>query len=437
MASINQASHAERHTFSRLARNIGWLLGGKGWGGLFSLFYLAAAARALGPVQFGVFALILTYAQLVANLIQFQSWKGVIRFGATHFTANRPDRLARLLGYTAVLDWSTAIAGMIVAALGVFAVAPQFGWSHDVQVQAAAFAAGLLLTTGGTPSGMLRLFDRFDLLTYSEAVSPAIRLIGAIIAWITGGGVAAFLVVWVVAALIQTIATWIAAVAIHRTRLSIGARAFRLAIKENPGLWKFMWQASLSSSLGFLWLQTGILAVGAVAGPAIAGGFRLADRIASALAKPTETVTRALYPELARLVAGEDHARVRWLFKRTVVVSAIIAVLLVLLCATEGRLILELVAGSRFTFAQPFLVILSISAAIDVAGFALEPILNAHGKAAEVLHARIAGAIVYLLLLVALLPAIGPVGAAVAAAASCALMVGQLALSVRRLLSKS
>lgn len=433
MASLHRASAVGGRSLSGLARNIGWLLGGKGFGGLVGLVYLAAAARALGPTRFGIFALVLTYAQLIANLIQFQSWKGVIRFGATHVASGHSDRLARLLGFTATLDWTAALAGTVAAAGGVLLVAPQFDWTSEVQRDAALFAGALLLTTGATPSGMLRLFDRFDLLIFAEASAPVVRLIGAVAVWVGGGGIAAFLIVWVLAALVQTIVTWVAAVRIHRAHLAINRRTFRLVTRENPGLWKFMWQASLSSSLGFIWMQTGVLAVGAYAGPAMAGGFRLADRIAGAIVKPAETLTRALYPELARLVAHDDRARLRALFKRTVVASVFVAVLVVLFCAAGGQIVLRVIGGAPYVFAQPFLIVLAISAAIDLAGLALEPVLNAHGKASEVLRARIAGAIIYVLLLIGLLPTIGAIGAAFAAAASCAVMVALLALSTRRL----
>lgn len=434
MASLLNASPADRHPDSRLGRNISWLLGGKGFGGLVSLAYLAAAARALGPDRFGIFALILTYAQLLANLIQFQSWKGVIRFGATHVAAGRPERLARLLGFTAALDWTGALLGTIAAAGAVFLVARQFGWTSEVQRDAAFFAGALMLTTGATPSGMLRLFDRFDLLAYAEASAPVVRLVGAVIVWVNGGGITAFLVVWVLAAFTQLIITWVAALRIHRAYLVINRRTLRLVIKENPGLWKFMWQASLSSSLGFVWMQTGVLAVGAFAGPAMAGGFRLADRIAGALARPAETLTRALYPELARLVARDDQERLRALFRRTVLVSAFVAILVILFCAAAGRTVLRLIAGPPFVFAQPFLIVLAISAAIDLAGLALEPILNAHGKSSEVLRSRIAGALVYAVLLLTMLPAFGPIGAAWAVTLSCAVMTGRLALAARKLL---
>jgi len=387
-------------------------------------------------VLFGGSTLILTYGQLIANLVQFQSWKGVIRYGAVHIAEDRPDRLARLVGFTATLDGASSLIGAVLAVLGAYLAAPLRHWSVEEQNQAALFGAGLLFSTGATATGMLRLFDRFDLLTLTEAVAPLVRLIGAIAVWAMGGGVVAFLTVWAIAALAQAIAGWVAVIAIHGSLLSIGRSAFARAVTENPRIWRFMLQTNLSSSLSLFWLQTGTLAVGAVAGPAAAGGFRIADRIARGIAKPVETITRALYPELARLVASNDRATLTNVFKRITWIATSLAVLLVVIAGLGGSLILRLVAGPQYAFAQVYLFLLAIAAAIDLSGFALEPFHNAHGRAGRVLRSRAVGAGVYALLLAVLLPTIGATGAAIAAIVTSVVIFVQLALSARQMLGR-
>jgi O-antigen/teichoic acid export membrane protein len=419
-----------------MGRNIGWLLGGRGFGGVVSLAYLAIAARSLGPTRFGTFTLILTYGQLIGNLVQFQSWKGVIRYGAVHLAENRPDRLARLIGFTATLDWGSAVIGAAIALLGVHLAAPLLHWSADERTLAALFGAVLLLSTGATATGMLRLVDRFDLLTVTEAVAPLVRLLGAIAVWIFGGQIIAFLVVWGVAAVVQAIAGWVAVIAVHGLRLSVGPRAFRRAAVENRRVWRFMLQTNLSNSLSLFWMQTGTLAVGAVAGPAAAGGFRIADRLARGMAKPVETITRALYPELARLVASNDRATLVAVLKRVTWIAASIAVVLVIIAGVGGSWILSLVAGRQYSFAHVYLFLLAIAAAIDLSGFVLEPFHNAHGRAGRVLRSRAIGAVVYGLLLAVLLPTVGAVGAAIASIATSIAIFVQLALSTRQILGR-
>ena len=424
-------------TFARMSRNIAWGLGSRGFNSVAGIVYLALAARTLGPESFGEFVLILTYGQMIANFIQFQSWKAVIRYGALHGAAERPDRLKRLFGFTATLDFGSALVGALIAAVGAPLIAPVFDWTPDQQGSAALFGAALLLTTGATPTGMLRLFNRFDLVAYAEAVGPLMRLGGSIVAWIAGAQVQTFLIIWASAAIAQALVQWIAAVVVNRSRLAFGRTPFRQAVEENEGVWRFMLQTNVSNSVATFWMQLGTLAVGAVAGPADAGAFRLAQRIAKGIVRPVRPVTVALYPELTRLVAKDDHAQLRKVVVRVTIIAAALAFLVVLVTAIAGREILGLIAGEEFKFAYAFLIILSVATAIDLAGFAFEPLQDAHGRAGTVLRARLVAATAYAILIAILLPWLGGQGAAIAAIIGSLLVFVQLAWATAKVLKRS
>lgn len=414
-------------TLARMSRNIAWGLGSRGFNSVAGIAYLALAARSLGPESFGEFVLILTCGQMIANFVQFQSWKGVIRYGNLHLAAGRTERLGRLFGFTATLDFGSAFAGVLIAVIGAPLIAPIFNWSPDEQMSAALFGAALLLSTGATPTGMLRLFDRFDLIAYAEAVGPLIRLGGSAIAWITGADINTFLMVWAVAAIAQAIVQWIAAIVVNRYKLKFGGSQFRQGAQENEGIWRFMLQTNVSNSVSTFWMQLGTLAVGAYAGAADAGAFRLAQRLAKGIVRPVRPVTLALYPELARLVAEDDHAQLRKMAVRATIAAAALGFVLVLVTGFAGREILDLIAGKRFEFAYAFLILFSVATAIDLAGFAFEPLQDAHGRSGTVLRARLVAAVAYTILLTSLMPWLGAKGAAIAAIICSLLIFGQLA----------
>lgn len=426
---------AHRDVFRRVGRNVAWLIGGRGFQGAASLGYLALAARGLGPVEFGVFTLILAYGQSIASLILFQTWQGVIRYGALHMADARPDRLARLLGFTTTLDVLGGIVGALLAFAGVGLAGHLLGWTPGEQTRASAFGAVLLLSAGGTPQGILRLFDRFDLLTWCEAVGPLLRLVGSIAVWWTGRGLDAFLVVWAVAAVAQSLVTWIVAVHAAKVRFAFGRKAVADAVSDNRRLWRFMIQTNASSSLGLVGQQLGTLAVGAVAGPAAAGGFRIAGRLAKAIAKPMQSLTRVLYPEFARLIASGDRVTLANVMRRTTFVAMALAAVVILVSVFGGHWILGAFAGKEYGFARIYLVVLAVAAAVDVAGFALEPLHTAHGKAGRVLGARAIGAAAYGVVLAVALPTLGPVGAAIAGVVNSVVVRMRLAASARRLLA--
>lgn len=421
-------------TFGRIAKNIGWISGSRGFNLAVSVVYLAVTARALGPAKFGVFALILTYAQLIANLVQFQSWKGIIRYGALHLNEGRHDRLERLFGFTAALDFGSAIAGALIAVIFVPIIGPWLHWAREEQLAAAIFGGVLLLTTGATPSGILRLFDRFDLAAYCEATGPMIRLAGSVIAWAAGAGPLTFLIVWAAAGVAQASVQWLTAIYINGSRAVFGRRAYRQALAENERVWRFMLQTNISNSVSMFWTQLGTLAVGAVAGPSDAGAFRLAQRLSKGIVRPVQPVTLAVYPELSRLVAAGNHKEVRKIVTRATMVASVLALAVVLVTGLAGREILHLFAGKRFEFAHTYLFMLAFATAIDLAGFALEPVQNAHGRSWKVLRSKLVAAVVYALLLVVLLPAVGGKGAAIAAIICSLVIFAQLAFYTAKLL---
>ena len=65
----------------RIYQNLGLLLGGKAAAGLISLIYVVAAARILGPEQYGVLVLVNYFAMLVGGLVAFPGWHAIVRYG--------------------------------------------------------------------------------------------------------------------------------------------------------------------------------------------------------------------------------------------------------------------------------------------------------------------------------------------------------------------
>lgn len=422
--------------FRRLAKNLGWLMGSRGFAAIASIGYLAIAARSLGPRGFGDFTVVLTYGQLIATIIHFQSFKTVIRYGALHLARDKPRRLARLTGLTAVIDWGSGVAGAVIAVLLAPLVGPLFHWDLAQQHDAQLFAAVLLLTTGATPAGILRLFDRFDLIAYTDAIEPGVRIFGSILVWLLGPTLGRFLVIWALAVVVQVGAQWFVALRTQGVPLEVGPRRFARAVRENRRIARFMLQTNLSSTLNST-MQLGVLAVGAVAGPIDAGGFRIAQRLAKGITNPVETVTRALYPEMARLVAEDDHTKLRHVLFRVCLIAAALGALATVVAWLGAPLILNLIAGPQYAFARPFFVLLMIAAAIELAGFALEPFHTAHGRAGRVLRIRLVTAATYLALTGLLLPLLGALGAAVASVGAAMISFAQFVHSTRQILRTS
>src|SRR5690349_20914932 len=69
-----------------------------------------------------------------------------------------------------------------------------------------------------------------------------------------------------------------------------------------------MLTTNAAGTLSLLTEQLATLAVGGAAGAAAASGYRIAAKIARALARPIQIAARIVYPEMARLHASDDLA---------------------------------------------------------------------------------------------------------------------------------
>lgn len=398
---------------ARALRNVGWLLTGKGVGALLSLVYLGLATRSLGVERFGQFTLVLSTGQAVAALVGFRSWQMVIRFGVGAFKAGDPAQLGRLVRFCVLLDLAAAIAGVGIAAVAIDVMAPRLGWSDKLAHDALLFCGVLLLSVRQTAVGVLRLQDRFAAAAAADAVTPAMRFVGAIAAVLTGASIQDFLYVWAFSEFAAALTYW-GLVIRTGPRLTGTWRDAARVPGEHPGLWHFAFVTNLNTTLNAAGRQVIVLLVGLLAGPAAAGGYRIAYQLSQALARLSDMFSNSIFPEFTRAHAGEERDDLRRLFRQTTRLTVGIGIAIALIAPIVGVPILHLVGGKAYVAAYPLLVLLSFAAALDLMGVGFEPVLLGTGHAAHAFRIRLVNVVVLFASAGVLMPVWQETGAAVA-----------------------
>jgi len=396
--------------------NTGWMLGGKGVSAVLSLVYLAIVTRSLGVEGFGQFTLALGIGQAVSSFVAFHSWQIIVRYGMPHLHAGRAAALARLVRFTTLLDLGSAIVGALLVVVGVLLLGDRFGWTEAFQQESILFSVVLVLSMHWTPIGILRLHDRFATAEMCDALTPIIRFAGAIVVWLAGPSVIRFLGVWALAEMITASAYWVAAMRFGGFRWRLDERLrWRTLTQENAGLASYTATTNLSSSLDLGGRQIAVLLVGLIVTPAAAGGFRLAQQLAQALAKLSQLLARAIFPELVRSRSTKDGAEsFDRLFRRTVRLTAIGAAIVFVALLLIGRPVLGLIAGPEFLYVYPVLLLLGSAAALDFAAVGFEPAVVALGRPGLALKLRFVSTATLLALMVALPHWLGAIGAGLA-----------------------
>jgi O-antigen/teichoic acid export membrane protein len=430
MTSDAALQRAHRSGMGRVLANTGVLLGGRTANAVISLGYMAAAARLLGVTEVGMLILINAFAQLISEVVKFNSWQAVLHFGAPALAAGRRERLQQVVRFTVFLDVISGLLGVAVAVAATYLVGGRLGWSAAETPAAALYCLSIAFLVPASPLGLLRLFDRFDLIAAQAPISSAVRLAGSGLALLLAPTLGLFLTVWALGS--AAAFAYLAGATVAELKRRDLLRGFRWRgplTAGMPGAWRFAWATNFSSSLDTAFTQAITLVVGAVAGPSPAALWRIGRQVADSLAKPARLLVPALYPELARLHATHGERAMRRLALQVGLLGGGIGTVLLLISATAGRPLLVMVMGEGFAAAAGVMTWQVGAAVIGIWSIPLEPMLVSLGRPGDAVKVRLVVSAVLLAALVPVVETFGLTGAGAALVAAYAgLAIGMFAM---------
>ena len=189
---------APRHSFQRLFKNSGLLLAGEGVSSVLSLISVAITTRTLGAEAFGVLVLVQTYVYLIDRLVNFQPWRGLIKYGAEALDARDMPRLTGLVKLGTLLGHFQCCTGVIVALLGAALFGRILGWD-DRTVQLTLISRlghrhQIGRDTDWCIAPVRRISARF--FAIQNAAAALVKLIAIAVAAYLGADLFGFVIVW-------------------------------------------------------------------------------------------------------------------------------------------------------------------------------------------------------------------------------------------------
>lgn len=408
-----------RHWFSdgafrAIVRNAAWLGSGSVASALLGLLALSCAGRGMSPEMFGALVVIQSYTKAVSDFVKFQTWQFVVQFGAPAFEGQDIQRLRDVISLSLGLD----IASGIIAVLGGMLLLPLL--SHALGLDAHSFWLALLyctlipFMTSSTPTGILRVFDRFDLIAAQQAVKPLLQASGSVLSYACDFGFAGFVITWYVASLTGGILFWwFAARELKRKNI---LHAFRpklfKAARQITGAWNFVWTTNFAHTIWAACNSCTTVLIGVIIGPSAAGLFKIAMTVFSATGAPAAMLEKSFYPEVMRL---DPCSKRPWLLGlRAAILAGSIGVLVALILFLLGKPLISLVFGHDYLQAYDLIKIMIGAIIVSMLGFPQESLLLMAGRQRDFLMAQALASGVSLVLLVMMSHVFGIKGAAFA-----------------------
>jgi O-antigen/teichoic acid export membrane protein len=415
--------------FRSLLRNTSYLGGSKIVAALCGVATLAFAGRGLGVVLFGTLILITSYVKAVSGITKFQSWQLIVRYGGHGVAHGDPEHFKIATGFAFALDMMSGIAGMLIGAAllpfigGWVGIGPEYLWLGML------YCTLLPIMGAATPDGVLRVLDRFDLMSWQGTVNPIARAILAGIAFAANAGLPVYVAIWFATDLLGNLYAWyLGWRELRRNGLLEGIRP-TLRPSVLPGAWRFAIDVNLTLSVDAIWGPVGRLVVGGLLGPAGAALFRVASTLADAAQKPADLLAKAFYPEVVRM---DLTTKKPWkLMLRGTALAGGVALIAIVALLLSGKALVALLFGKDFIDAYEALVILMLVPFFSVFSFPLSPMLYALDRPDGPLKARLAGTLIFFVTIAPLAWSLGVDGAAIAFVIGTVTTVGAMMWQLR------
>jgi len=394
----------------------------------------------IGAYGFGLVAMMYAFARMIGDLVDFQSWQIVLNYGARHLNMEERQKFGRVIAFSFMLDLLSGVMGSLCGMAIALSAAGLLGWPPAIRSIGVIYCLSIFFMSTATATGILRLFNRFDLLARQGVVATVIRVLGILMLYPSGASLPLIMAVWMLAegGAWSTLIFYAGRELLRRNLLPEIALALKqmplsgrsaMVSCENPGIWSLAISSNINSSLALTFGHVGTLIVGTCLGPSDAGYYRIASQIAAGIAKPVTLTQTTLYPEITRLWQERAGKRLIRLCAQVALTGGIAGTVLLLLALLGGTPIMSLVIGEHPHRATSLMLWLLAAEIATVWSLPLEPLLFTTQRASSAASARLGTLFIYIPTLIGMMRWRGLNGVGIATFAGTTLLIAiQLAL---------
>jgi O-antigen/teichoic acid export membrane protein len=407
---------SQENELGQIYSNAGVLLVGNGLKYVFGIASLAIAVRVLGVRDFGFLVLVQSYVVVCDRLFNFQSWQALIKYGAGLANATEADlqKLKKLIKFGSLLDFGSAFFAAISSSVFIYYYSSWRGWSEELRVVAVLFSLSIIFRLSGTPTAILRIFNRYRDFAISAFFSSLLKLILSLIGLYQGYSLFYFGIVWLVVEIIESLmilfygwrALWL-------RKINGVLKANLAGIKaEFQGIWKFLINSNLEVSARLATREADIFIVSSLLSLSAVTYYKTIKELVLVLTGIADAKYSSAYPVLAKLFAEGNITTIKSYLRKTSLVGLAMSVVVIFGYCLIGKWFLVTVFGSGFD--QIFIPLLIALGAVSLwlALYAYSAMMLAIGFANKLLLISILTGVLSLGLQVFLTPQFGLTGAA-------------------------
>lgn len=275
-----------------------------------NLIIVIVLIKLIGNDGYGILILSQSYMLIIDVLLNVQSWKGVIQYGQKSLIENNKNDFLGYIKIGCILDISTAIIGGICSILLASVVGHVLGWSDELILCSEIFSLTIFSHFSGTPTGILRILNKFNLVAIQKIISAIIKLFAFTMFLILRGSISAVdaVIIYTVADIIGNLLLIFFAIHIFRKKYRI-TEMLKAKISTNcKEFIHFTLWGTLSDIVDLPINYFDVFIVSFLSIDLVAV-YKVFQQFASILNKVATPIYQAILPQFSELTAKDDKER--------------------------------------------------------------------------------------------------------------------------------
>jgi O-antigen/teichoic acid export membrane protein len=405
-------------SLNKVLKNASILLSGNMGANVFGLLSIAIFTHSQGAVIFGYYVLFLTFIEIIDKIFNFQTWQAFIKFATDFQVKDEHHNVMMLLKYSFLVDLASLVVATLVA-LTLSSFAMEF-FSIPVEYHTLLLLMSLtiLFKTTEISTGVFRLYDRFKVQAKIAVYSSAIKFgMFALIAFVAPS-FEVFVYATVLAQFITMMMKYFYAKSVlnehNITIVEILKEKVNMPLFKELKIFSFIVYNNFDVAVRMVSRQLDTVILGKLYGAEIVGIYKIAKEVANLIAKLTDPVYQAIYPEFAKMLANGKKLEAKQMAIKISLYAGGAGLVFYGLFALLGVWAIGLAFGSDFLAAYGVTLVYFIAIFIAIVNLPLVPVLHSKGLAKQAFWNQLWATFSYCLVVYPLALYFSAIGAALA-----------------------
>ncbi|ANS84197.1 Inner membrane protein YghQ [Vibrio scophthalmi] len=396
--------------FQKLKRGFISLMGGTLISSVFGFISIALVARSLGVNQFGIFAIITSYALIIDKLFNFQSWQALIKFGSDALETDSENDILSICGFCFSLDIVSSVISFTIALILSVFIIDYFAWGEQEKIALYIISISCLFKFSSYAIGVFRVFDenvvQAKILSYAAFIKCSL----VVIAFSYNANIVVYALIWTLSELVLNIMNVISSYRIMNKRFDGGKVKLGFTNSDSK-IVKFVLWTNLSGAVDLPSKELDVFMVGILSSDSQAGLYKLAKQAMIIVGRLAGPMYQAAFPIQAKYVSKKDFKNTLLFTKHASIKSLYLSVAIVVFSFLSIDMVVNIFIGSNYSDLIP-LALLAISVkALDTNLTLYHSLFIALGFVKKNVTIIFISNLIMMFLFVVLIPLYGAIGA--------------------------